>query len=937
VWLVEFRLLGPTEVWAHGSRLDLGSPQQRTVLAALLVDAGRTVAAETLIDRVWGEGAPVGARRALHVYIARIRQVLMPLGGALGLVRRSSGYVVEVDPVLVDWHRFRSLVASAGDGRVADEERARLLREALDLWQGTPLADVPSDWAALTRERWRQQRLDAAVRWAEVELRLGRHDRVVGPVRDLLADHPLVEPLAAALLRALALAGRPAEALERYAAMRAHLSNELGTDPGHELRELHGAILRGEMPSAGLAPAALEHGVPAQLPPDVRGFAARREHLARLDAMLEKAGDEPTAAVIAAVSGTAGVGKTALALRWAHGAASRFPDGQLYVDLRGFDRDDRMMSSDQAVRGFLDALGVTPQRVPVDPEAQVALYRSLMAGRRMLVVLDNARDAEQVRPLLPGSPTTMVVITSRSRLTPLVATHGAHSLTLDLLSRAEARELLARRLGAGRVTAEPEAVGEIMSVCAGLPLALAIAAARAEQTSFPLATLAADLWKAGLDGLDAGGPASQVRTVLSWSYAALSPAAARLFRLLGLHCGPDITAVAAASLAGQPASEARRLLNELAHASLLTEHLPGRFRFHDLLRAFAADVVREVELDDDRHAAMTRLLDHYTHTANAADQLIRPNDSSCLPLGEAAAGTRPESLVEHSQAMSWFAANLPVLLTMLRHAAAHGFDRQAWQLARVTDTFVHMRGYPQEQVASWQTALRSAQRLGHTGALAYTYKMLAHAHMDIDYPSEGRRYLRQALALYTPAGDRIGQADVHRQLAKAYEREGRHDRSLDHAREALVLYRAAGASEAKVACALNGVGWQLAQLGRPAEARSHCEQALAVYQRLDHRFGQGVVSDSLGYVHHHLGDIASAEKHYQHALTLFRELGAGANEAETLTRLGDAYLAASSPEAAGAAWTRALAILAELHHPNTRAVRSKLDRVRLPAVLSATY
>jgi DNA-binding SARP family transcriptional activator len=381
--VVEIRLLGPVEVWAGGARLGgLGTAQQGAVLAALAVDAGRPVMLATLVDRVWDEAPPAGIRPPLYAHITRIRQAPHQPGGQpqAGPVRRAGGYVLQLDPDQVDLHRFRRLVTAARDTTHSDADRAGLLREALDLWQGPPLADLTSQWAARMRESWSQQRLDVAVTWAQTELRLGHHDEVIGPVRDLLADHPLAEPLAGVLMRALVSAGRDAEALDHYATTRTHLAEELGAEPGPELRAVHQAVLRGELDHSSRGEPAPAGGrrqpVPAQLPATVRGVTGRDTELRELDDLLTEAGDQPATVLITAVSGTAGIGKTALAVHWAHRVADRFPDGQLYVNLRGFDPGGQVMEPAAAVRGFLDALGVPPERVPGGIDAQVGLYRS---------------------------------------------------------------------------------------------------------------------------------------------------------------------------------------------------------------------------------------------------------------------------------------------------------------------------------------------------------------------------------------------------------------------------------------------------------------------------------------------------------------------------------------------------------------------------------
>jgi DNA-binding SARP family transcriptional activator/tetratricopeptide (TPR) repeat protein len=929
---VQIRVLGPVQVCANGRDLDVGPRQQRHVLAVLAADAGRAVSTETLMDRVW-EQVPPGGRRALHVHITRIRRLLECTEAAaappVSVVRRSGGYLLDIDPDRIDVHRLRRLVEQARAAQ-RDDQRAGLLREAVGLWRSDPLGGLTGSWAARTRERWRREYLDTVVAWAHVELRIGNPGAVIATLRDLTGEYPLVESLAAALMRALHAAGDPAEALKHHATVRQHLADELGADPSTELQAVYQAILRGELDPAHAPattrPTAAAPAVPRQLPADVSGFTGRARQLADLDALVTgRSGRVSTAVVISAVSGTAGVGKTALAVHWAHTVAKQFPDGQLYVNLRGFDPAGRVMAPAEAVRGFLDALGVAPERVPPDPDAQAALYRSLVAGKRILVVLDNARDAEQARPLLPGTPTALAVVTSRNQLTGLLAADGAHPLTIDLLSTMEARDLLTHRLG-DRVIAEPDAVQQIITACARLPLALSIAAARAQQTNFPLATLAAEVNQAGqqLDALDTGDPTSQVRAVFSWSYTALTAPAARLFRLLGLHPGPDIAAPAVASLAGHPVPETRRLLNELTRANLLVEHVPGRYTFHDLLRAYATELSHTTDPDNTRRAALTRVLDHYTHTAHAADRLLYPNrDPITVPLTPSAPGASPEHPADHQQAMAWLSAEHATLLAAIRHAADTGFDTHTWQLAWTLNMVLYQEGQWHDQSAAWQAALHAARRLHDPAAQATAHRGVARADTQRGHHADAHTHLQHALDLYTRTGDRVGQAYTHYNLGYLRQRQGHPEQALGHAQRALTLHRAAGHRPGQ-AHALNSVGWCHAQLGDHTQALTSCEQALTLFQQLGDRSGQASTWDSLGYAHHHLDHHTQAIDCYQHALTLLRDLSDRYHEANVLTHLGDTHHTAGNPTAAGTAWTDALLILTELGDPGAQSVRAKL-------------
>jgi DNA-binding SARP family transcriptional activator/tetratricopeptide (TPR) repeat protein len=926
--VIEFRVLGPIEVCADGRRVDAGQPRQRAVLAALLADAGRPVPVEALIDRVWGQAPPRGARPALHAHITRIRQMLdqaaEPGRPPVPLVFAAGCYLLDVDPLQVDLHRARHLTAQARTPRSSDMSPVELLREAVQLWRGKPLAGLRGTWPEQARQAWRREYLAAAAAWGEAELQVANPGAVIAVLSELAGEHPLTESLAAILMRALAAAGRPAEALTHYEAVRRHLVAELGTDPSAELQAVYQSILHGAEPSVPTTPDV--PAAPAQLPADVSGFTGRAEQLAKLDACL-RGGGPGRVVTIFAVSGTPGVGKTALAVHWAHTVAGQFPDGQLYVNLRGFDPAGRVMDPADAVRGFLEALGVARERIPSSLDARAALYRSLLAGKRFLVLLDNARDAEQVRPLLPAAEGAVAVVTSRNQLTGLLAAEGADPVTLDVLSTDEALDLLSHRLGPERTGAEPDAVEDIITACARLPLALAITAARARQNDFPLAALAAELVETGdrLDALDTGDPAVQVRAVFSWSLAALSAEAGRLFRLLGLHPGPDISTAAAAGLAGHRLSQTRRLLGELTNANLLTEHAPGRYGCHDLLRAYAADLSGTHDSDTARHDATVRLLDHYVHTAHSADRLLYPaRDPIDVPLTAAAAGSSPESLADHHKAMAWFGAEHPVLLAAVRHAVDTGQDAYAWQLAWAIDTFLFRRGHWDDRVAVWSNALLAAERLADLNAQACAHRGIARGSVEAGRPADAQTHLHHALDLCIRTGNQAGQANVHNTLAYLCAAQHDHRQALGHAGDALALYLAAGNVRGQ-ALALNGVAWNSVMLADYPQAIAYCQQALPLHDKVGDRRGAADVLDSLGYAHHHLGRHTEAADCYRQALDLVRDLGDRNAEAQILVHLGDTHNIAGNPQAAGQAWNDAVRILAELDHADVHEVRAKLD------------
>ncbi|MFJ1806792.1 MULTISPECIES: BTAD domain-containing putative transcriptional regulator [unclassified Streptomyces] len=930
------RLLGPVELAAPERTTEVGPPQRRAVLAALAVDAGRPVTADVVIRRVWGTDPPEGARRSVYSHIARIRQLCEQTGDAAGerlrLMRRSGGYVLEAGREQVDVHRFRRMVGQARTDTLPDPARASLLSEALGLWRGDPLSGLDGPWAEQTREEWRREQVDATIHWASVRTRLGDPDAAIGPLSALLGEHPLVEPLAEALMRALYTAARGAEALECYASVRQRLAEELGTEPGTALREVHRLILRGQElgPAAPARPAAAPHShpqrsvVPAQLPGRVRGFTGRDAELSRLDALLDAS--RPSApVVISAVSGTAGVGKTTLAVHWGHRMRKHFPDGQLYVNLRGFDPSGASRDPAEALRGFLDAFEVPPARVPTGVDAQAALYRSLLADRRVLVVLDNARDAEQVRPLLPGAPGCLALVTSRNRLTSLAAAEVAHLLALDVLTPAEATSMLAARLGAPRTEAEPAAVADIVTRCAGLPLALAVVAARAAtQPRIPLATLADELRDTGdrLDALDGGDPASQVRAVLSWSYDALSPAAARLFRLLGLHPGPDVGAPAAASLAGLPPARVRALLAELIRTHLLAESVPGRYSFHDLLRAYAAELAHAQDEEDDRRHATHRMLDHYLHTALGAQRLLGPPADRILP-HPAQPQVAPEQPADREAAMAWFAAEHPVLLNTVHQAFETGFDTHVWQLAAALTTFHQRRVLWSEWTAAHTVALAAARRVGDPAAEACARRNLGNAASALGRQAEARVDLERAAQLYRDLGDPGGEAHARLALGRVSTRQELRTEALDHSRRAVELFGAAG-DRAWQAMALNNVGWDQAELGHYEEAIVHGRQALALVAQTGHTSGEAHTWDTLGYAHHHLGRHDEAATCYRQAAAPFHQLGDRYFEADILAHLGDTHHAARDRDAARSAWTRSLTLFEELDHPDAEALRVRL-------------
>jgi DNA-binding SARP family transcriptional activator/Tfp pilus assembly protein PilF len=929
---MEFCLLGSLIVRSGGVALPVQRGKQRAVLAALLLDANRVVSLDELAETLWGPAPPPSARVTVQNYVMRLRKALGDAGGAR-IRTHQRGYLISVDAGELDVAEFEAFVnaarAAARDG--SWDTVAAQARRALELWRGEPLADVESE-ALATREvpRLAELRLQALDQRIAADLHLGRHHEVIAELRQLVGGHPLREHLHAQLMLALYRAGRQAEALAAYQHARQVLIEELGTEPGGELRGLHQRMLTADPALAAPEPASpaaddTASAVPRELSAGVRDFTGRAAELAALTELLDRPGEETPGMVV--IGGAAGVGKTTLAVHWAHQVAARFPDGQLCIDLRGY-APQGPMDPAEALARFLRALGVPGKQVPGDVAESAAMFRSLLAAKRIMLLLDNAADADQVRPLLPGDPGCLVVVTSRDRLAGLSVTHGAMRMSVDVLPAVESEQLLTRLLGEDRVRAEAGAVPELARLCAHLPLALRIAAANlADRPSASIASYAAELRTSErLTVLQVpDDPACAVRATLRTSFARVAPAALRMFRLFSVHPGPDVSRSAMASLVGQPLAEAGVTVDALIRAHLLTEHTPGRLSWHDLLRLCADELAVSDETVASRETAARRMLDHYLRSACLADRLLDPSRTP-INLAPPQPGTSPESvesLTSKEQALAWFEAERLALIAIVSQAAAAGRSAYAWQIAWSMVSFLERRGYWHDMVRTQRTGLAAVERLGDLNGAARMHRSLASALVFIGALDEAEAHLRQSLGIACRLGDPTLQGDAHLNLGWVLSEALDYQNAVTHASAALERFRVAR-HRGSAARALNNLGWYQLHLGRYELAAEYCEQALGIIRAAGDRYSEAQVRDSLGCIYLRLKRHADALDCLQAALDTYCVLGDRYMEAIVLSHLGDVHSDARRLCAADDAWRRSLAIFEDLDHPEAGQVREKL-------------
>jgi DNA-binding SARP family transcriptional activator/tetratricopeptide (TPR) repeat protein len=881
-----YGILGPLEARVGGRRVAIGGPQQRALLAVLLVNANRVVSVDRLIDQLWDGRPPATARRLLHGCVADLRRALRSTGDDQVLLTRPPGYLLVVRPGELDADRFTELAAAA-ETRLAEgslPRAAELLREALALWRGPVLEDVSVERPVIDAVPLAERRLGVLESRIDVDLRLGRHAELVAELRALVAENPLRERTWAQLMLALHGSHRTADALATFRELRQTLVDQLGIEPSEPLRRLEQAILSGEDVDRSYReePRPVAEQVPAQLPGPVSSFTGRATQLRQLDDRLAADG-----AAITAITGTAGVGKTALAVHWAHRVRDRFPDGQLFVNLRGY-AQAAPVAPIQALAGFLHALGLPADQVPAEVEAAAALYRTLLADKRMLVLLDNAGGAEQVRPLLPGGAGCHVLVTSRDGLGGLVAADGARVVALDVLEPAEAEELLARMVGAERVAAEPEVSAALIGLCARLPLALRITAANlAARPGRPIAGHVAALTSGNrLTALAVpGDPQTAVRAAFDLSYAALDPPARTLFRLLGLVPGPDVTAAAAAALTGGTPATAARLLDRLAAASLLSPHPPDRYACHDLLRLYAAELAAD---EDGSAEAVHRLYSWYLHSSRAAGDLLYP-EKARLPAPSRPEPVRVAEFADVDVTRAWLDAERANLAAATTTAAAGPEPEFAWLLADA------LRGY------YW------------LGVDFVEWEVIASA----------------GLAAADRAGATAGRAATELSLADLCRTRGRSAEAIDHYRQAVAHAAAAGWSDGE-GSALGNLGSAYFWRGELSDAAAYYQRAYEFAVRTGRVGGQGVRLGNLGLVSFLLGDLTDAADYHARALEIHRRIGSRHNEALDLENLGEAYHALGRLADAFGCLNRALELHGEVGYPAPEA-RRLLAAVQLDA------
>jgi tetratricopeptide (TPR) repeat protein/DNA-binding SARP family transcriptional activator len=886
---VRFSVLGPVRAWRAGTELDLGPRHLRSILALLLVRAGQPVAPATIAGLLWDQEPPARAEEVVDGYVAELRRILH---SAHALKRHPEGYRLRINSHSLDLLAFRRLTGLARRALDVDGEAAAvpLYTEALRLWHGRcaaglePASALHPAFVAVARER-----SAAAREAADAALQCGAAHEVLDVVDEAARDDSHDEPLQARLRQLVAAGSRP------------------------EPRDTQSAE-------------ALDVRRPAQLPATLRLFSGRQSELAALTALLsDNTGDSVLTVVI---DGPPGIGKSTLAVQWAQAVAPSFPDGQLFVNLRGFDALGQVAEPGEALTDFLSSIGVPYRDIPADLQAKSALFRTMTAGRRMLVVADNARDAEQVRPLIPGSAGCLVIVTSRNRLAGLHARDGAHLLTLDLPTLDDARESLRRRLGDTRVAGDPAALDDIIDGCGRLPLAMAIITARAAANpAVPLAEIAREIRgnRTNLDVFTGDDPTLDLRAVCSWSYRLLSEPAARLFRLLSLHPGPDFSVPTLASLAGIATGEVAGVLAELRRTRLLTEHWPGRYVFHDLIRVYAMELTGAVEPESERRRALCRFVDHLLLTAHAANDFLMPSLRLTPPAG-CSDGVAAEPVTDVAAALDWFAAELSVVEATIAGVRHDGF--QPWRLALTLMTYYERTGRYQAWGATATVALDAATAAGDTLGEAHIHRMLAGARTFSGDHAAAAEHLRRAIVLFERAGLAAERGYAMCNLGTVEHNQNRFDAAIAHYQNAVDLFTTIE-HESGRATALYGMSYCLARLGRYEETLETLKTAYGIFGAFGNEHEQAGTLNVTASVYHRLGRYDESTEHRMEAIRILASTGDQVHYVEAYTDLGGNYAEIGRYDDAEQAFRHALAVALDAGlTKHARLVRTSLDLLR---------
>ncbi|GIG92216.1 AfsR/SARP family transcriptional regulator [Plantactinospora endophytica] len=910
--MLVLQVLGQVRVWHGTDEIPLGPPGRRAVLGLLVLAGGRPVTRAELVDALWGDAPPSSSANVVQAHVMHLRRLLEPTRVARSPGRRiwtvGDGYRLVTDDASVDLTHFRDLVAAADRAEQSrhQAEAATLLGDALGLWRGPALADVP----ALAQHRWvlgvGLDRRRALARYVDAMVSTGGGARVVSAAVADAAENPLDESAQARLVRVYRSMGQRDRALAVYHRTRQHLAEELGVTPGPELAAALSELLRAE-PDPPLPPPHQERpptelaqsgrGIPRQLPAEVSAFVGRGAELDHLDRLLAGAGEPGNRPVTVVVCGAAGVGKTAFALRWAHRARDRFPDGQLYLDLRGYGTGTPLSALD-ALGYLCVALGRAEAELPVDTAGRAALFRTESAGRRLLILLDNAANADQIRPLLPGSGPSMVVVTSRDRLGGLVALDGASRVELAPLPTSDAIALLGRLIG-GRVADDPDSASTLVEQCECLPLALRVAAELA--ASWPAESLASIVGKladrhARLELLDAGGDSNAaVREVLSWSLHHVDGVAALAFRRLALHPGPEFDGATVAALCELDDRAADRALAVLARSHLVEQRRAGRFRMHDLMRAYAEELSRELDVPAARAAATERLLDHYFGGVCRARAVLYPTWHGYLPEPSTARTPSAPDLSD-AAAVGWLDREQANLSALCAHAARNGWPRQAIGIA--VNLQRHFEGGRYRNGLTVHAfALTAARDLGDDAAVAHLCTHIGEIHRLLGHYDVAAAHLREALSGHRRTGDVHGQARALSASGIVAERLGDHTGSIRDHQEALTLYRRCRDRRGEAGVLVN-LGNAYSGQDEPKRAADAFEQAYAIFHDLAEPTGQAAALSNLGDVLLTLGEYTRAGERLTEALPLFESAGHRNGEAVVRTNLAQLKLRLGTPDAA---------------------------------------